>query len=57
METDGLSANRWRVQVGEVEALAEEFIAEASMRDGARVGGSTRIRRFDAARPRRPRRA
>ncbi|WP_276255879.1 hypothetical protein [Halomontanus rarus] len=53
METDGLSANRWRVQVGE----AEEFIADASIRGGARVGGSTRIRRFDAARPRRPRRA
>lgn len=35
VETDGLSVNLWRVQVGEAEVLPEEFIAEASMRDGA----------------------
>ncbi len=30
---DGLYANLWRVQVGEVDALPEEFVADAAMRD------------------------
>lgn len=30
---DGLYANLWRVQVGEVDALPEEFVADAAIRD------------------------
>ncbi|MCU4744640.1 ABC transporter ATP-binding protein/permease [Halobacteria archaeon AArc-m2/3/4] len=33
LDEDGLYANLWRVQVGEVDALPEEFIADAAMRD------------------------
>ncbi|WP_114575917.1 ABC transporter ATP-binding protein [Saliphagus sp. LR7] len=33
LDEDGLYANLWRVQVGEVEALPEEFVADAAMRD------------------------
>ena len=33
LATDGLYANLWRVQVGEVESLPQEFIEEAAARD------------------------
>ncbi|MFC4987810.1 ABC transporter ATP-binding protein [Saliphagus infecundisoli] len=33
LDEDGLYANLWRVQVGEVDALPEEFVADAAMRD------------------------
>ncbi|MFB6135424.1 MAG: ABC transporter ATP-binding protein, partial [Halobacteriaceae archaeon] len=35
LDADGLYANLWRVQVGEVEALPEEFLADAVARDSA----------------------
>jgi ATP-binding cassette subfamily B protein len=35
LAADGLYANLWRVQVGEVEALPESFVERAANRDTA----------------------